>query len=325
MKADVAIIIVTYNSEGQIEACLRSVLEQRRHVTQQIIVLDNSLNDRTANLVREKFPQVELIVPGRNLGFGAGCNAAAARADAHYILLLNPDTAVLEHGVDVVVDFARAHPRYGLYGGRAFRPDGSLERSSCWGAPTPWSLLMFALGLSSLLRHHAFFDPESLGSWQRDTVREVGVITGCFLLATSEAWKKLGGFDERYFMYGEDADLSARAWELGFRPVICPEAKFMHEVGMSSATRLDKAMLLYRGKACYVRSHWSGFRRSLGLGLLALGVWLRGVGEQLRGKARDPERVSPWLGLWRARQEWLPGYPEKGRETPAINSVSAAL
>jgi GT2 family glycosyltransferase len=273
-------------------------------------------------LVREKFPQVELIVPGRNLGFAAGCNAAAARADADYVLLLNPDTVVLEHGVDVVVEFARANPRYGLYGGRAFRPDGLLERSSCWGAPSLWSMLTFAVGLSSVARHHPLFDPESLGAWQRDTVREVGVITGCFLLVEETLWRKLGGLDERYFMYGEDADFSARAWKLGFRPVICPDARFMHEVGMSSATRLDKALLLYRGKACYVRSHWSGLRQSLGLGLLLLGVWLRGVGEQLRGKGKSPVSGSPWLGLWRARREWLPGYPANRADPSPPGSVS---
>jgi len=310
---DVAIIIVTYNSSGEIEACLRSIFAQRRSVTQQVIVVDNMSTDGTAALVRQGFPEVLVIEPGKNLGFAAGCNLGASRADAEFILLLNPDTEVLEHGIDVVVEFARARPEFGMYGGRGFRPDGSLERSSCWGAPSLWSFTTFALGLSSVFRHNAFFDPESLGSWQRDSVRTVGVITGCFLLASRKVWDELGGFDLRYFMYGEDADLSKRAWKLGYKPVICPDAKFMHEVGKSSATRLGKAMLLYKGKACYVRSHWTGVHRSLGLVTLTFGVWLRALGEIVRGRSGE---TAAWHGLWQRRREWQAGYPHHGPTGP---------
>jgi len=314
MSADVAIVIVTYNSAGEIAACLQSVRDQRARVTQQVIVVDNNSTDETTAIVREQFPEVVLIEPRKNLGFAAGCNLAASKADAAYILLLNPDTEVLEHGIDVIVDFARQHPHYGLYGGRAFRPDGSLERSSCWGAPSLWSFTTFALGLSAIARHNALLDPESLGSWPRDTVRTVGVITGCFLLASKPDWDRLGGFDERYFMYGEDADLTRRAWDLGMKPVICPDAKFMHEVGKSSATRLAKSMLLYKGKACYVRTHWKGLHQSLGLAMLSFGVWLRAMGERIRGFDTQSADQSPWSGLWRRRHEWMAGYPVLARQ-----------
>lgn len=317
---DVAIIIVTYNSSGEIEACLRSVFAQRRSVTQQVVVVDNMSTDGTVSIVREKFPEVVVIEPGKNLGFAAGCNLGASQADAEFILLLNPDTEVLEHGIDVVVEFAQAHPGFGMYGGRGFQPDGSLERSSCWGAPSLWSFTTFALGLSSIFRHNAFFDPESLGGWPRDTVRTVGVITGCFLLVSKQNWSRLGGFDERYFMYGEDADLTRRAWDLGMKPVICPDAKFMHEVGKSSATHLAKAMLLYKGKACYVRTHWSGLHQSLGLAMLALGVWIRAMAERIRGfDTRSPDQ-SPWSGLWRRRDEWKAGYPALAAIAPGQRS-----
>lgn len=305
MSADVAIIIVTYNSEEQIGGCLETLHTQRNHVSQQIIVLDNHSLDGTVELVRRRFPDVKLMLPGRNLGFGAGCNFAVRHTDAEFILLLNPDTEILDHGVDVVVDFARAHPEYGIYGGRAFRPDGRLEQSSCWGAPSLRSYAMFAFGLSTLFRRNRFFDPESLGSWPRDTVREVGVITGCFLLTARSLWNALGGFDERYFMYGEDADLSMRARKAGHRPVICPDAKYVHEVGQSSASRTDKALLLYRGKACYVRTHWAGLKGVFGLSLLKLGVGLRALG----GILAKQSGKSVWVQLWKERARWSLGYP----------------
>jgi GT2 family glycosyltransferase len=309
MKADVAIVIVTYNSEDHIGACLESVYAQRKEVRQQVIVVDNSPGDGTARYIREHFPQVELILPGENLGFAKGVNLGVKHAEAEFVLLLNPDTVVLDHAVDVVVDFARRNPGHGLYGGRTLRPDGSLEPSSCWGRPTLWSMTLFAFGLTTLAPRNRFLDPESLGNWQRDTVREVGVITGCFLLSPLEVWNRLGGLDERYFMYGEDADLAMRAHAAGFRPVICPDARLIHEVGACSDTPVHKTMLLYRGKASLVRTHWTGLAQWLGLFFLATGTGLRAAASKLKGApAAGNSAAARWQTLWNERNKWICGY-----------------
>src|SRR6478735_4359067 len=162
MKADVAIVIVTYNSEAQIRECLNSVFCQRRNISQQVIVVDNQSRDGSVELIRNEFPEVQLILPGENLGFARGVNLGARHADADFVLLLNPDTVILDHAIDVVVEFARAHSAYGLYGGRTFKPDGSLEPSSCWGAPTLWSMALFAFGITTLAPKNRWLDPESL-------------------------------------------------------------------------------------------------------------------------------------------------------------------
>jgi hypothetical protein len=104
-------------------------------------------------------------------------------------------------------------------------------------------------------------------------------------------------------MYGEDADLSLRAAALGYRPAITPDAVVTHEIGVSSAAREDKLMLLFRGKATLLRKHWRGLRLRLGLGLLAAGLGLR----SLLSRGRQP---SPWTQVWRNRADWLAGYPE---------------
>lgn len=308
MSVDVAIVIVTYNSERQIEACIGSVIAQRRSVRQEIIVVDNASTDGTVALIRERFPEVQLLLPGRNLGFAAGVNLAARHANADYIFLLNPDTVILEHAIDVFVEFARKHPQYGIYGGRAFKTDGTLEPSSCWGLPTLWSLAMFATGMTMVGRRNRILDPESLGQWQRDTVREVGVVTGCSLLAIREAWTRLGGLDERYFLYGEDMDFSMRARRAGYRPVICPDARIVHENGQSSATPAHKLLMLYRGKACYFRTHYSRPSLLLALSFLTIGVGLRVLLSKVRWPA-EGQLSSDWPALWRARREWLQGYP----------------
>ena len=310
MNADVAIVIVAYNSEDHIGACLTSVFAQRKSVRQQVIVVDNDSRDGSVALIREKFPDAKLIIPGANLGFAKGVNLGVSHADAEFILLLNPDTVILENAVDVIVEFARNNPGHGLYGGRTLTPDGELDPSSCWGSPSLWSMALFALGITTLAPRNRLLDPESLGNWQRDSVREVGVITGCFLLAPLKVWNELGGLDERYFMYGEDVDIAMRARQAGYRPVICPDAKLIHEVGACSDTPVHKAMLLYKGKASLVRVHWSGFARSLGLFFLVLGTGLRATLSKIKSKPDRSDTAGRWQTLWRERKNWIQGYGE---------------
>jgi len=171
-----------------------------------------------------------------------------------------------------------------------------------------WSMALFAFGITTIAPRNRWLDPESLGAWQRDTVREVGVVTGCFLLSPRAVWDELGGLDERYFMYGEDADLAMRARTAGYRPVICPDAKLVHEVGQCSETPVHKTLLLYRGKASLVRMHWKGLRRTAGLFLLAAGTGLRALASGLLSIVRRPESAGRWQTLWRERGDWLRGY-----------------
>jgi GT2 family glycosyltransferase len=305
MKADVAVVIVAYNSADYICECVESVLSERRNVTQQVIVVDNASKDDTVERIRARFLNMQILEPGRNLGFAAGVNHGARHADAEFVLLLNPDTVIRNHAIDEIVTFARNHPGHGLYGGRTLRPDGSLEPSSCWGQPTLWSMALFGLGITTLFPKHPWLDPESLGAWKRDTVREVGVVTGCFLLAPKTVWDELGGLDERYFMYGEDVDLAMRARARGYRAVICPTAELVHEVGLSSDTPVHKTLLLYQGKASLVRTHWHGPSRWLALFFLAAGTGLRAALSRLNGSSA----ASRWQVVWRERGTWLRGYP----------------
>lgn len=303
---DVAVIIVTYNSEDEIAACLGAVYSERRRVSMQVIVVDNGSSDSTVEIVRLRFPKVELLQPGFNLGFSKGVNYGARHAAADFVLLLNPDTVVRRHAIDVIVGFARTNPQYGLYGGRTFKPDGSLEPHSCLGLPTLFSTLMFATGLSSFAPGSPLLNPEALGGWKRDTVREVGVISGCFLLVPTAVWQELGGLDESFFMYGEDVDFSIRARALGCRPVICPNAELVHKLGTSSESPTHKMLLLYRGKASLMRRHWHGWRMKTGLFLLAAGIGLRAL-PSFFFRPFHPER-SRWRTVWRHRREWLCGY-----------------
>jgi N-acetylglucosaminyl-diphospho-decaprenol L-rhamnosyltransferase len=306
VSADAAVVVVSYNTAHLMADCLDSLDKERGTLEQQVIVIDNGSSDESVEVIGER-AHVELIEAGENLGFGRAVNRAAATADAEFLVLLNPDTVVLDHAIERLVAFARAHPGHGLYGGRAVHRDGSFEGSSCWGLPTVWSMTCFALGLTTFFRGSARFDPESLGRWKRDSVRQVGIVTGCLLLVPLELWRDLGGFDERYFMYGEDADLAFRVHAAGMRPVITPEACIVHDVGGASKSRGDKLVLLYRGKATLLRDHFSGWQRRLVLGELVAGVALRTVLASIGPGARLPA-ADGWRQVWHTRRQWIPGY-----------------
>jgi len=307
MTADVAVIVVTYNSAAYIRSCLDSVCSQGSELKLQIVVVDNASTDETTRIIRGEYPDVELLKSEENLGFARGVNFGAQHGDAEFILLLNPDARVSEGAIDKLVRFARTNPEYGVYGGRALKGDGSLEPSSCWAFPTLWSMAMFSCGLSTLFPGSRWLNPERMPQWERDTIREVGFVSGCFLLVTVEVWKQLGGLDERYFMYGEDADFGLRARAAGYRSVICPEATVTHEIGASSATKGSKLRLLFRGKATLIRTHWRGGGRSVALFFLVAGAWLRAslakVGMTFRGRSAEG-----WRELWQTRREWIAGY-----------------
>ena len=306
MAVDVSILIVTYRSRQATRECLESLYSVTTGIDYEVVIVDNASQDGTVEIVREEFPQARLIALDENVGFGPGVNVAAEVAAGEYLLLLNPDTVVHEGAVRNLVAFARRRPEHGLYGGRTLRPDGTLDPGSCYAQPTLWSLFCFATMLTVAFKGSPIFDPELLGRWQRDSVREVGIVTGCLLLAPSRVWQQLGGFDDRFFMYAEDADLTLRAIRAGYRPAITPDAEITHAVGVSS-TQPDRLILLFQGKVTLLRKHWSSPRRQAGIALVLLGVGVRALVARVLAR-RGSARLEAWRDVWRARRAWLRGY-----------------
>jgi N-acetylglucosaminyl-diphospho-decaprenol L-rhamnosyltransferase len=316
---DVSVVIVTYRCRGEARECLASLYRVTTGVSFDVVVLDNASNDGTVEMVASEFPAARLLPLDENIGFAAGVNRAAAEASGEFLLLLNPDTVVHEGAVESLVAFARSRPQHGIYGGRTLDPDGTVNPGSCWGRPTLWSLFCFATMLSTAFKRSSVFNPESLGRWPRDSVREVDIVTGCLLLAERRVWDELGGFDTRFFMYGEDADLALRAAHLGYRPIITPDAVITHEIGVSSQNQADKLVLLYQSKAELVRKHFGPMSRPLGLTLLWLGVGARAL---LSGGSQKSAARAAWREVWRARSQWLAGYADGA--PAAVTSTGAS-
>lgn len=310
-----SIIIVSFNTRQMTLACLRSIYAQALSSNFEIVLVDNASEDGSVAAIREEFPQVRLLAEAENHGFARANNLAAEYAQGDYLLLLNPDTLVLDHAIDKLLDFAQQMPEAGIWGGRTVFADGSLNPTSCWRRMTLWNLFCRAVGLSLIFRKSEIFNPESYGGWQRDSVRRVDIVTGCLFLIKRKMWVRLGGFAPAFFMYGEEADLCLRARKIGCRPMITPEATIVHYGGASEKTRAGKLIKLLTAKVELVRRHFPIWQRGAGVGLLMLWVLTRYAGYSflallLHGQSLQ-ETADSWGASWRHRRTWLRGYAEE--------------
>lgn len=245
---DLSVIVVNWNTREMTLECLRSLYAATHDVSFEVILVDNGSHDGSAEAIVAEFPQVRLLPESTNHGFAIANNLAARVARGRRLLLLNSDTVVFDGAIDRLVAFADERPSAGIWGGRTVFADGSLNISSCWGRQTLWAVVCFAFGLCALFPGSNLFNPEGMTAWRRDDVRDVDIVSGCFLLIDFDLWQRLDGFAPVFFMYGEEADLCARARALGARPIVTPDATIIHHGDGSAANRADTRVLLLRSK-----------------------------------------------------------------------------
>lgn len=302
--------MISFNTRALTLRALETLYATTLHSRLQTIVVDNASDDGSAAAIAAAFPQVDLIALSENLGFARANNLAAQQAQAPWLLLLNPDTECQSGAVDALMAFSRANPQAGITGGRTVFPDGRLNIASCWMRITPWSAFCAAIGLSTLLPRVAIFNPEGMGRWPRDTIRQVDIVVGCFMMLPLTLWRDLGGFDLRYFMYGEEADLCLRARALGFRPMITPRAQIMHLVGASSALLPQKYAMIAKARMTLMQDHWPAMWVPFGRAMLCLWAGSRALlcAVLARTGHISQSRAALWLALWRSRGDWMKGY-----------------
>ncbi len=313
--ADLTVIVVNYNTRELTLKCLETLYAETTETSFDTILVDNASADGSADAIAQAFPQVRLVRSEENLGFAAANNLAAKMAKTEWLLLLNSDTEVLDGAVDRLMRFARKKPGHGIYGGRTLFADRSLNPTSCWSRITPWSLFCSAAGLTALMPKSGLFNPEGFGGWDRSDEREVDIVVGCFLLIPRALWEELGGFDLKYFMYGEEADLCLRSKRLGYRPVVTPEATIIHLGGMSNSNVAEKTALVAKARMTLIRDHWPAALVPLGTGLYWLWGAVRLVGATALSLAQKPSataRLATWRKVWSLRKDWLAGYGERG-------------
>ena len=309
-KPQLDILMVSYNTAELTLRAIRSVYEQTTQTDFNLIVLDNDSHDDSANLIAAEFPDLTLIRSTTNTGFSGGNNIAAKQSNADFILLLNPDTVVLDHAIDHLYQFALNKPSKGIWGGITLNNDLSINSHNAWSRPTTLTLLFSALGLSKLFSGSCFFNKANYGCWKRDTELEVDMIQGCFLMSKRSLWEELGGLDETFFMYGEESDFCLKAINLGYQPVITPNARIIHHGGASEPTFSGKMIKLLKGKVELVNRHSTSWEKPLHRALLWLYVSNKWLTSTLLStlKPAKKEQALEWSKVMQDQKAWLKGW-----------------
>lgn len=297
-----SIIVVSYNTREMTLECLRSIVRETQ-TPHEILVVDNASSDGSAEAIAEEFPDITLFAETENHGFARANNLAAKHARGEYILLLNPDTVVLDRALDRLVEFARARPEARIWGGRTVFGDLSLNPSSCWRRLSLWTLFCRMTGLAAFFRNSEFFNSEAYGGWDRMSERQVDIVVGCLFLLSRADWEALGGFDPVFFMYGEEADLCLRAArDLGARPRVTPDVVIVHYFGASSSVRADKYVRLLQARRELIRRHFPAWQQPIAVLLVNLWAASRRIAEIFI------KRHGVWREVWGRRAEWRGGF-----------------
>ena len=251
-----SVIIIAYNSCDFIPACLKSVRDACEGIDSQIIVLDNGSNEPIIPEIKNFFPEVEWIDSKENLGFGKGCNLAEKHATKPYLFFINPDTIISKNAFREMLKFMEEHPEAGTVGCRILNEDGSLQWACRRSFPTIVSAVSKTIGLAALFPKSKLLASYNMTYADPDEMIEVDAVSGSFFCIRRDVYEKLNGFDEDYFMYGEDLDLCFRTKQMGLKNYYTPVTNILHFKGQSCRTRRWGSYVdFYRAMLIFVKKH----------------------------------------------------------------------
>lgn len=228
----VVVAIVSWNTRDLLDRCLTSLRPEYDRGIAEVWVVDNASDDGSADLVRERFPWVELIASNENLGFGRALNLVARRTSSEWIATANADVALRPGALDTLIEAGRRDPRAGAIAPRLVLPDGTTQHSVFAFPTIPFSL---ALNTGAHLLSRTLSDRWAFpGRWDTERARRVPWAIAAFLLFRRAAWDEVGGFDDRQWIYAEDLDVGWRLRDAGWATRYEPRAVVDHESAAST-------------------------------------------------------------------------------------------
>lgn len=254
-----SVIIVNYNVKYFLEHCLYAVYKAISAIKAEIIVIDNASSDRSMEYLLYKFPEVIFIDNPVNAGYAKANNQGLKQARGEYILFLNPDTIVPEDCFDICMRFLESHPEVGACGVRMLDGSGRYLPESKRAFPSLQTSFYKMSGLTKLFPQSKTFARYYLGHFNENENKEVDVLSGAFLMVRKKVLKQTGSFDEQFFMYGEDIDLSYRIQQAGYANYYLAATTIIHFKGESTKKgNLDYVRLFYKAMSIFVNKHFTG-------------------------------------------------------------------
>jgi N-acetylglucosaminyl-diphospho-decaprenol L-rhamnosyltransferase len=282
------VVIVSYRCEGMLRDCLGSLRQHPPRVPMEVHVVDNASHDGTAEMVEREFGEVTLRVNATNLGFAAANNLVIRDTRSPYVLVLNPDTRLTEGALDRLLELMQARPEVGMCGPRLELEDGSLDHASKRSFPTPLSAIGHLTGVGRRRGSGA------LAAYRAPEVESgpVDAVNGAFMLIRGAALDQVGLFDEGFWMYMEDLDLSYRFAEAGWTSWYEPAATVIHvKAGTTGAERtLRLRAAFHYGMYRFYRKHYAPHRNSAVNAAVYLGIAVAMSASVLRAAIRRAAR-----------------------------------
>lgn len=273
---NLSVVIVNYNVERFLEQCLHSVFKASEGLDVEVFVVDNASVDGSVDMVRNRFPQVQLIESQENLGFSKGNNLAIKKSTGKYILLLNPDTVVEEDSFHKCFDHMEAHPECGGLGVQMVDGKGRFLPESKRGLPTPMTSFFKISGIYRFFPKSPTINRYYMGQLPKDQNGEVEILAGAFMWMRKETLDKVGLLDETFFMYGEDIDLSYRIIKGGYTNRYLADTRIIHYKGESTKKgSLNYVYVFYQAMAIFAKKHFNSGGTSIFLAFIQLAIGLR--------------------------------------------------
>ena len=278
-----SIIIVNYNVKYFLEQCLRSVYAATEGINAEVWVVDNNSTDGSVQMLKDKFPNVHLIANSNNPGFATANNQAIRdildkdqESESGYILLLNPDTLVQKDTFLTCLEFFESHPDCGGLSVKMINGEGQFLKESKRGFPSPATSFFKISGLINLFPRNRKVGAYYLGHLDDNTINEVDVLPGAFLMISRKAIEKTGLLDESYFMYGEDIDFSWSIKLAGFKNYYLPTTRILHYKGESTRkSSMNYVYTFYNAMAIFAKKHFSKGGAKMYTLLIQCAIWLR--------------------------------------------------
>ncbi len=247
---DISIVIVNYNVKEYLSNLLNSIKKASGNLRIETFVVDNVSTDGSKEFIPNRFPEVNYIYNEKNVGFGIANNQAIELAQGKYILIINPDTLVSEDTLTTMLLHMEMNEKCGAAGCKILNPDGTFAPESRRSVPSIWTAATKLFGLSTIFPKSKLFGQYYLSWMDEDEPSQVPVLSGSFMFWRGNVLKELKGFDERFFMYGEDIDLCYRIQSLGFYIDYVPITSIIHYKGESTQKGNLKYIKLFN-KALY--------------------------------------------------------------------------
>ncbi|GAB3007885.1 hypothetical protein GCM10027051_05040 [Niabella terrae] len=260
----VSVIIVNYNVKFLLEACLHSLNIALEQLEGEVLVIDNHSTDGSLAYLKPRFPQVQFVANTRNTGFAKACNQGLALARGRYILFLNPDTVLQPDSLRHSLQHLQADANIGALGVRMLDGKGRYLKESKRGNPDALTAAYKLCGLTALFPRSPVWARYYLGHLPEAGVHEVEVLCGAFMLMPRDLLLELQGFDESFFMYGEDIDLCYRVKQAGYKILYCGDTTILHYKGESTnKASFSYIRRFYGAMWLFVDKHYTGRRAGL--------------------------------------------------------------